>query len=170
VSLKVQANGINWLRVPDGWVPEEDNEGLTYDGMPRLLMAPLCKEKGNDASTVAKPAHLPPISPIENMDRSGSRVYSRSQFVDRFESKSYRIQSEATTPTDYNIRSDSTKQVSQRRKSTFAPAIADQGSERLEHILAMQAQLRKLTQQMTEMTEAVLICQQQLTKLTKGEY
>lgn len=152
VSLRVQTEGAQWLKIADGWIAEESTK---VNGR-RLNVAPLLKSQHSVDSNPAA---------IDEVPSSSGDFYSRKHFLARYNAgSSPPVEKGPDIPIEKQPGSPA-----HNVSSAFENECASDGGKRLDQILALQAHLRKLTHQMTQMNEAVLQCQSQLVRLSRGE-
>lgn len=170
VLFNVQGEEGRWFKVADGWVPETiQTETGRFEAVVPLLRPKATASTQSSDSSIQKPPSPRPSS------ASSDKFYSRAHFLLRYE------QHEALSP-------KSVPTISAAKPSPIvpmdfpmtpnAPSSSGQASpnsrhsgtssDRLEQIMALQAQLRGLTQQMTVMNETMLQCHAKINQLTKG--
>ncbi len=159
VNISVQGEGgIRWLKVPDGWIAEE----AMVEGSRRLQAVPLCKEKREKPEVASN--DVKPAEKMQEVQSSSGNFYSRRHSISRHDSSLGEMYVHDNAPTS----KEDMQQYSPHTKSMHNDARLDTAENRLEQIFALQNDIRKLTQQMTDVSEAVLRCQLKLSQLAKG--
>eukprot|EP00981_Chlorochromonas_danica_P008539 scaffold2208_cov170-Ochromonas_danica.AAC.23 len=151
VTLQVQAEGVQWLKLPDGWVADSTLRGRWRQ---QRVISPLLKEINSAYSSVDETEK----GPVEELIREQLLLHNQ---------KSSRAAISQPSCLPFSAGSRLGPLLS--RSASPVCEFSSSDSSRLDQILSLQNQVSSLAQQMNHVNESLLACQTQLNRLLKGD-